>query len=69
MRAILGDAEAALKAWLRSPDPPEGFPPSRADPKFKRWVVNSPKSNAEIARLSQCSRQYIAKIRADFGKE
>lgn len=64
IEAILADAKAALKAHKRAPPPPDR--PERSSPQWKRWVATSPLSAHEIARLYDCSHQYVLRVRARY---
>jgi hypothetical protein len=66
-KAILSDAEEAIKAWKKSPLPGPNEMPPFADPKWKAWVAAHPEvSAASIADKTGLSRQYVTRVRAKY---
>lgn len=68
LEALLAEAIAAEEAWRKTPLLEGERPASKADPRWKQWVGSSKLENAEIARLYSVSRQYIHKIRRQYGE-
>lgn len=66
LTALLEEAKAALEAWERAPIPEGQEPLSMADRHWKRWVGQSTLTDTEIAHKYSCSRQYVARIRAQY---
>ena len=62
---ILRDARATLRAYTHTPLP-TGDGPQYGDAMWKRWVAESPASNAEIARIYNVSREYVRQVRAAY---
>ena len=60
---ILVDAEQALEAWRRPPRPSEPLPD---DPRFKRWIAESPSSAPELARIYGLSTRTIHRWRSQY---
>ena len=65
---VIVEINAVLVAWQRMPLP-TGQPPTPGDPQWKRWVAESTMDVGELARLFNMPRQYIHRIRRDYGKK
>lgn len=66
LRRILREIESAVTAWRIMPIP-EGQPPDMGSPQWKRWISESPEGAGELARLFGVSRQYIYRVRNQYG--
>ena len=56
-------ASQALEAWRRPPRPSEPLPD---DPRFKRWIAESPSSAPELARIYGLSTRTIHRWRSQY---
>lgn len=56
-------ARETVESWRRAPLPVGGEPASMADPQWKRWVVESDWSVAQVVNRYGCSRQYVHRLR------
>lgn len=67
---ILDEAREVVSSWKRTPIPP-GDLPAYGSPQWKRWVAetNGRISHGEIARRFNVTRQYVIKLRRDWGVE
>lgn len=54
----------AVKAWKQTPRRDE---PEFGTFEWKRWVGETDQSDGEIARKYSCSRQYVNRIRHEYG--
>lgn len=66
LEQLAQDAHDAVDAWKRTLIP-EGQPPEYGTPQWKRWVAHSPLGTGELARRFSVSRQYILRIKRDYG--